>query len=148
MSESTGSKNTTRISISGKPKKSGSTKKRKAGSAKSGTSKKAKKSLRSKILDSIPSRKSISKILTEHPLGKKGVTMAFDKYEKVRAGILEAIHHLETPTYPEIVDFLKAKWGNSFKGSIPGLTEVVKLDLEARKLIKKLMTKPERYQKD
>jgi len=110
--------------------------------------KKSLKKAQARVIKAVPSKEKISEILTENPFGKKGVKMAVDQYEKIRKGILEAIYHLETPTQEELVGYVKKKWGSTILGSVDWAAEAVKLDLEARKLIKRLMGKPERYSKD
>ena len=88
---------------------------------------------------------SIEKIQTLHPVpGKVNKKIAADKYELVKKNLL-AILTKEEPTHLELMEALYQRIGKTFDGGVQWYGEVVKLDLEARKIIGRTKTKPERY---
>jgi hypothetical protein len=88
---------------------------------------------------------SIEKIQTLHPVpGKVNKKIAADKYELVKKNIL-AILAKEEPTHLELMEALYQRIGKTFDGGVQWYGEIVKLDLEARKMIGRTKTKPERY---
>lgn len=81
-----------------------------------------------------------NKILLKHPEGKKAVSIDALKYDMVKNSVLNYLHENRGVTQSEIVaavqkDFKAKKI--KFEGSLPWYTEWVKLDLEARKQIKR-----------
>ena len=84
------------------------------------------------------------KILTKHPLGKKGVNISKEKYETLKKAILAALGKKEL-THTELFDRLNKNLENKFEGSISWYAETVKLDLEARKIIQRNTEKPPKY---
>ena len=85
------------------------------------------------------------KILTKHPLGKKGVSISKAKYDQVKSTLIECLRskHL---THLELTKCANQKLEGKFEGSINWYAETVKLDLEARNIIKRnKKTKPQRY---
>ena len=84
------------------------------------------------------------KILTKHPLGKKGVNISKEKYETLKKAILGALGKKEL-THTELFDRLNKNLKNKFTGSISWYAETVKLDLEARKIIERTTSKPAKY---
>jgi hypothetical protein len=87
----------------------------------------------------------MEKILTKHPEGKKGVNIDKAKYDVIKKAIIESLEKEEL-SYTQITKFVKDKLDDSFEGSIGWYVETVKLDLEARNLIKRITTvKPELY---
>jgi hypothetical protein len=84
-------------------------------------------------------------IKTRHPQkGKQNKPIAEDKYEIVKDAILATLKNSE-PTYTELVDALRKKLKTSFDGNIDWCTMVVKLDLEARKIIERTKSSSVRY---
>lgn len=79
------------------------------------------------------------KILTLHPEGKNGVRISKEKYETVKALILELIEDAGAITFQEL-----CRIGNgalkkeNFEGSPMWYITTVKLDLEARNLIQRI----------
>ena len=86
------------------------------------------------------------KILTQHPAGKRGVNISKQKYDLVRAAILECLGRTER-THPELDSCVNKKLAGKFDRSISWYMECVKLDLEARKVIERTGTKPRRYRR-
>jgi hypothetical protein len=84
------------------------------------------------------------KILTKHPLGKSGKNIDKDKYETLKKTILAALRGKEL-THAELFERLDRNLKGKFEGNISWYGETVKLDLEARKLIKRTSTKPQKY---
>ena len=88
----------------------------------------------------------MGKILTAHPQGKKGVNIGKEKYDLVRSQIVACLKGGAELTYTEITKAVGTAVDGRFEGSINWYTEVVKLDLEARRVIERLAgSKPERY---
>lgn len=79
----------------------------------------------------------VETIITTHPAGKKGAKMDKDKYDLVKSRILAALTAVDELTLAEMVQHLRRTLGD-FDGSIPWHTELVKLDLEARGIIKRI----------
>ena len=84
------------------------------------------------------------KILTKHPLGKKGKNIDRQKYETVKKEILSALQKKEL-THTELFDRLNKNLKNKFSGNISWYAETVKLDLEARKIVQRTSSKPQKY---
>ncbi len=88
---------------------------------------------------------SIEKIQTLHPLyGKKNILIALDKYNTIRQNILEIFAHNEL-THTQLMEKLYDNVKDSFEGGVQWYGETVKLDLEARNLIERVNSKPEKY---
>lgn len=81
----------------------------------------------------------MEKILTKHPQGKKGLNIAKEKYNLTKKAILECLKN-NNLTHAELTKCVGKKLKN-FKGSIHWYVEIVKLDLEARKIIKRISDK-------
>jgi hypothetical protein len=84
------------------------------------------------------------KILTKHPLGKTGRNIDREKYDVVKNAILSALRRnalTHTQLFGHLNKMLKAK----FSGNISWYGETVKLDLEARKIIERTASKPQKY---
>ena len=84
------------------------------------------------------------KILTKHPLGKKRVNISKEKYETMRKAILSTLQNKEF-THTELFDRLNKSLKGKFSGSISWYAETVKLDLEARKIVERTPSKPQKY---
>ena len=83
-------------------------------------------------------------ILTKHPRGKSGKNIARDKYDAVAAAIREALQGREL-THGELMSRVTGALQGKFEGHISWYAETVKLDLEARDVIERTASKPERY---
>jgi Family of unknown function (DUF6958) len=84
------------------------------------------------------------KIMTKHPLGKTGRNISRQKYNTVRKAILSVLKDREL-THTELFDQLKKSLKKRFSGNASWYGETVKLDLEARKMIERTSSKPQKY---
>jgi hypothetical protein len=85
------------------------------------------------------------KIQTLHPIeGKLNKSISLSKYEFVKDNILEVLSNNEM-THTELMEKLYEKIKDKFIGGVQWYGETVKLDLEARKIIERTSTKPEKY---
>ena len=84
------------------------------------------------------------KILTKHPLGKAGRNISRQKYDTVKKAILSVLKDREL-THTELFDQLKKNLKNRFAGNVSWYGETVKLDLEARKMIERTSSTPQKY---
>ena len=84
------------------------------------------------------------KILTKHPLGKTGRNINKQSYETFKEAILSALRNNEL-THTELFNQLNKSLKRKFSGNISWYGETVKLDLEARKIIERTSTKPQKY---
>jgi hypothetical protein len=95
------------------------------------------------ILDNSKKRKD-EKILTKHPLGKKGQNISRKKYEIIKKTIISILKHEEL-THTKLLLKLDKNLRHVFQGNIGWYGETVKLDLEARKIIERTSSKPQEY---
>ena len=84
------------------------------------------------------------KIFTKHPLGKSGKNITRQKYETLKEAILSALQDKEL-THTELFNKLNKSLKSKFLGNISWYGETVKLDLEARKIIERTSSKPQKY---
>jgi len=84
------------------------------------------------------------KILTNHPLGKTGRNIDRKKYDTLKNGILSALRKNDL-THTELFRHLNNSLKGKFSGNISWYGETVKLDLEARKIIERTASKPQKY---
>lgn len=84
------------------------------------------------------------KILTKHPLGKSGKNISKQNYETVKKAILSALRKTEL-THTELTNQLNKSLKGEVSGNISWYAETVKLDLEARKIIERTLSKPPKY---
>ena len=84
------------------------------------------------------------KILTKHPLGKTGRNISRKSYETLKEAILSTLQNKEL-THTELFDQLNKKLKGKFSGNISWYGETVKLDLEARRIIERTSSKPQKY---
>ena len=84
------------------------------------------------------------KILTKHPSGKSGKNIVKQKYETLKEAILSALRDKEL-THTELFNKLNKSLKSKFSGNISWYGETVKLDLEARKIIERTSSKPQKY---
>ena len=85
-----------------------------------------------------------AKVLTKHPQGKSGKSISQEKYETIKRAIISALKGRE-PTHTELFQQLNASLRGKFSGNISWYGETVKLDLEARKIIERTSSKPQKY---
>ncbi len=84
------------------------------------------------------------KILTKHPMGKSGKNINKEKYESLKRAILLALRDREL-THTELFDQLHKSLKGKFAGNISWYAETVKLDLEARRIIERTTSRPQKY---
>jgi hypothetical protein len=85
------------------------------------------------------------KIQTLHPeAGKKNKLISTDKYNVIKKNILSILSEAE-PTHTELMEKLYSNVKDTFKGGVQWYGETVKLDLEARTIIERFGSKPEKY---
>jgi hypothetical protein len=84
------------------------------------------------------------KILTKHPLGKSGKNIDREKYDTLKKAILSALRENDL-THTELFSRLNESLEGRFGGNISWYGETVKLDLEAKKLIERTASKPQKY---
>lgn len=85
------------------------------------------------------------KVQTKHPDSKKrGANISKEKYDMIRASIIECLKKKEL-SYVELSKCIRETLKGRFEGSIEWYVEVVKLDLEARKIVERINTKPQIY---
>jgi uncharacterized protein (DUF2461 family) len=84
------------------------------------------------------------KILTKHPLGKSGKNIDKQTYAKFKTAILSALRNKEL-THSELFERLDKSLKGKFSGNVSWYAETVKLDLEARRLVKRTASRPQRY---
>jgi hypothetical protein len=86
-----------------------------------------------------------AQIQTLHPQpGKINKRIALEKYNVIKESILSILKNTEL-THTELMEQLYNNVKDSFEGGVQWYGETVKLDLEARKIIERTGTKPERY---
>lgn len=85
-----------------------------------------------------------AKIVTKHPQGKSGKNISRWKYDAIKRGILSSLRGKEL-THTELFSHLKKQLRGKFSGNISWYGETVKLDLEARKLIERSDSTPQKY---
>jgi hypothetical protein len=84
------------------------------------------------------------KILTKHPQGKSGRNISKKTYEALKTAILAGLRKNEL-THDELFEYLNKNLKGKVDGNISWYGETVKLDLEARKIIERTGSKPQRY---
>lgn len=84
------------------------------------------------------------KVQLQHPQGKNMPKIDMEKYELIKTEMLEVLKGRElthTVLLKEVEDHLRG----TFEGNVGWYAEGVKLDLEAKKLIKRDSSKPQKY---
>ena len=84
------------------------------------------------------------KILTKHPLGKSGKNINKQNYETLKEAIVSALQNREL-THTELLNQLNKSLKSKFSGNVSWYAETVKLDLEARRIIERTSSKPQKY---
>jgi hypothetical protein len=84
------------------------------------------------------------KVLTKHPLGKNGKTITKQNYETLKEAIVSALRNEEL-THTELLSHLNKSLKGKFSGNISWYGETVKLDLEARNIVERTSSKPQKY---
>lgn len=90
-------------------------------------------------------QKTANTIQTLHPdKSKKNKRISLDKYNTIKEALL-AILQREELTHTALMESLYQKVKDSFEGGVQWYGETVKLDLEARKIIERTGSRPEKY---
>lgn len=84
------------------------------------------------------------KIMTRHPRGKSGKNISRQKYDMLKQAILKTLRSKEL-THTELFNQLNKMLKGKFKDNISWYGETVKLDLEARGIIQRTDSKPQKY---
>ncbi len=84
------------------------------------------------------------KILTKHPQGKTGRNISVKNYETMKKAILKTLRK-EDLTHTELMKRINKDLKETFEQNISWYAETVKLDLEARKIIERTSSKPQKY---
>jgi hypothetical protein len=84
-------------------------------------------------------------IQTLHPqAGKTNKRISLEKYEVIKTNLVSILKENEL-THTELMERLYENIKDTFEGGIQWYGETVKLDLEARKMIVRTGSKPEKY---
>jgi hypothetical protein len=87
------------------------------------------------------------KFLTLHPQGIKGVNISLIKYNLIRGYILKVIEQENSIAFQDLVEKANRELSPTFDGKVNWYIVTVKLDLEARNLIERILgTSPHRLQ--
>ncbi len=87
----------------------------------------------------------IEKIQTLHPVpNKTNKRITLDKYNFIKEHLLTIISAGEV-TQTELMETLYSRVKDEFEGGVQWYGETVKLDLEARGIVGRIKTKPEKY---
>lgn len=85
------------------------------------------------------------KIQTLHPVeGKTNKLISLEKYTFIKSHLLEILAG-GALTHTALMEALYEKVKDDFEGGVQWYGETVKLDLEARNVIERSRTKPEKY---
>jgi hypothetical protein len=88
---------------------------------------------------------SENKIQTLHPeAGKVNKVISIEKYEMMKTAILEILQ-VSNPTHTELMEELYVRLNKIFTGNVQWYGETLKLDLEARGMIQRSNSKPQKY---
>lgn len=87
---------------------------------------------------------SDEKILTRHPQGKSGKNIDKKTYDAMSRAISSVLRGKEL-THTELMARVTEKLEGRFDGNIGWYAETVKLDLEARRVIERTASRPQRY---
>lgn len=91
------------------------------------------------------SKKPVEFIQTLHPnAGKTNKKISLEKYTFIKENLLDILQNKEL-THTELMETLYQRVKDNFDGGIQWYGETVKLDLEARQVIERTKTKPEKY---
>jgi hypothetical protein len=75
---------------------------------------------------------------------KTNKKISLDKYNFIRENLLAILTEFEL-THTELMEELYSRVKDNFEGGVQWYGETVKLDLEARQIIVRTKTKPEKY---
>jgi hypothetical protein len=84
------------------------------------------------------------RVLTKHPSGKANKPVDRRDYETFKTAILSALRRKEL-THTELLNDLTRSMKGKFSGNVGWHLMVVKLDLEARNVIQRTSSSPQKY---
>ncbi len=87
-----------------------------------------------------------TKVFAQNPdRAKQGVNISQEKYEIIREQIIAALREAGEVVFKDLPAIVKRRLKGKFDGSVSWYTTVVKLDLEARRIIERVpQSKPQR----
>lgn len=86
-----------------------------------------------------------AKVLTKHPgRGRSGRSIRKTSYDSMKRAIVKVLRGKEL-THTELADRVTKELKGKFEGNIGWYAETVKLDLEARKVVERTTSKPQKY---
>ena len=86
-----------------------------------------------------------TKIQTLHPdKNKTNKNISLEKYNTIRKALIQILESKEL-THTDLMESLYQQVKDTFVGGVQWYGETVKLDLEARNIIERTGTKPEKY---
>ncbi len=77
-------------------------------------------------------------IRTLHPEKKQGVNISKEKYEIIREAILSTLHKQKEISFMNLSRAVEKQVNGNFEGSVNWYVTTVKLDLEARGVVKRV----------
>ena len=77
-------------------------------------------------------------IRTLHPEKKQGVNISREKYDIIRKAILSALHKEKEISFMSLSRAVEKEVNGNFEGSVTWYVTTVKLDLEARGVVKRV----------
>ena len=83
-------------------------------------------------------------VSTKHPLGKSNKPIEKGDYETFKSAILSALRRKQL-THTELLNELTTSLHGKYTGTVGWNLMVVKLDLEARNLIERTSSSPQKY---
>ena len=86
-----------------------------------------------------------SVVFTKHPEGKRGACIPKDDYHRLCSSILGVLEQEDRITLPELIDMVQHDFDAGINANIAWRILVVKLDLEAKGIIKSVPHKYNRY---
>lgn len=72
-----------------------------------------------------------------HPEGKNGARIQEEKYKLIKDTLIDILNEKGAISYKELVGYTRERLKDTFEGSITWYVTAVKLDIEARGLIKR-----------
>ena len=78
------------------------------------------------------------RIMTKHPEGKHGVNIEREKYDLIKTAIVAQLKKMPEQTFRGLQAAVTNELKGKFDGSIGWYYTTVKLDLEARKIVRKV----------
>jgi len=111
----------------------------------SSTSSRSSKPVKKSVKKTAASKEKPEMIQTLHPdQTKTNKRISLEKYNFISTHLLAVLKKTEM-THTELMEALYQRVKDKFEGGVQWYGETVKLDLEARKLIERTGTKPEKY---